>query len=280
MRTAVIVVASGTRRRTSTLPSHHASPGREGCPLRSSGSNPGSGIDKTPANTQNNGWQRGPIADQSRKSGSRRVVARPGTGRYGDRLAPVGRSSDGTSQPRARARSAVAASSRRSPRELRASPAVPPALARRRSAGSGPSAPRCSALVGRRGSGGARRAAASHRRSGWGSPRATGSRSLAGVESALAPRTPSSARLRRCRRRAGGCGIRCRGRVGETSTRWRSRPTGIAVAIETKTRSYDQPPSRSGARAGGVAVTAPAKMGTQRRSWRPVPCPCAGRRTR
>ena len=54
------------------------------------------------------------------------------------------------------------------------------------------------------------------------------------VASALARRTRCSARSRRSRRRAGGCGTRCRGRAAETSTRWRSRPTGIAVAIETK----------------------------------------------
>ena len=39
-------------------------------------------------------------------------------------------------------------------------------------------------------------------------------------------------------------------------------------------------PSRSGARAGGLAVTTPAKVGTQRRPWRHVPRPCAGRRAR
>ena len=50
--------------------------------------------------------------------------------------------------------------------------------------------------------------------------RATGSRLLAGVGLGPALRTLSSARWRRCRRRAGGCGIRCRGRAGGTSTRW------------------------------------------------------------
>jgi hypothetical protein len=44
--------------------------------------------------------------------------------------------------------------------------------------------------------------------------------------SALAPRTPSNARSRRCRQRAGGCSTRFDGPVGVTSTRWRSRPAG------------------------------------------------------
>ena len=57
-------------------------------------------------------------------------------------------------------------------------------------------------------------------------------------------------------------------------------PGGIAIAIETKCPVLRQPPSRSGVRTGGVAVTAPAKMGKQRRPWRRVPCPRAGRRTR
>jgi hypothetical protein len=61
------------------------------------------------------------------------------------------------------------------------------------------------------------------RPSGWVSTRVTGSRSLGGVGSGPALRTPSSARWRRCRRRAGGCGIRFRGGVRETL---RHRPMG------------------------------------------------------
>jgi hypothetical protein len=57
-------------------------------------------------------------------------------------------------------------------------------------------------------------------------------------------------------------------------------PSGIAVAIETKTRTYERGSSRSGTRAGGVAVAAPAKMGAQRRPGRHVPRPRAGRRAR
>ena len=57
-------------------------------------------------------------------------------------------------------------------------------------------------------------------------------------------------------------------------------PTGIAVAIETKTRTYDQRHLARVHDAGGVAVTTPAKMGTQRRAWRDVPRSCAGRRAR
>ena len=57
-------------------------------------------------------------------------------------------------------------------------------------------------------------------------------------------------------------------------------PTGIAVVIETKYQVVRPAPSRSGARAGGLAVTAPAKMGAQRRAWSPVSRPCAWSRAR
>jgi hypothetical protein len=90
-------------------------------------------------------------------------------------------------------------------------------------------------------------------------------------------RMPSRARWHRCRRRAGGCVTRCRGTVGETSTRWRSRP-----ADRHRDRDQDQyvrrSSSRSGERAGGLAVAPPATIGTQRRPCRHVRRPCAGRR--
>ena len=70
---------------------------------------------------------------------------------------------------------------------------------------------------------------------------------------------------------------------------WQGRGDIDSVAIapdrdRRRDRDQDQDvrraPSRSGARAGGVAVTAPAKVGTQRRAWRHVPRSCAGRRAR
>jgi hypothetical protein len=56
-------------------------------------------------------------------------------------------------------------------------------------------------------------------------------------------------------------------------------PTGIAVAID-EDQNIRRSPSRPGARAGGMAVTAPAKMDTQRRPRCHVSRPRAGRRAR
>ncbi len=126
------------------------------------------------------------------------------------------------SQLSARALSALAASSRRSQRELRASPAVSPPLSRRRG-GAGKRRRRAARARGReRGSGGARRAAAPHgRRAGFlRAPLALARSSESGRRPA--PRTRSVACSRRCRRRAGSCGIRCDGPVVAISIRWRS----------------------------------------------------------
>jgi hypothetical protein len=103
------------------------------------------------------------MPDQSRKSGHPRGRS---SARYRTLRGPS--SAGGTieqwlSQPRARARSAVATSLRWSPRELRASPAVSPALSRRKG-GAGKRRRRAARAGGReRGSGGARRAAAPQR---------------------------------------------------------------------------------------------------------------------
>ena len=56
---------------------------------------------------------------------------------------------------------------------------------------------------------------------------ATGSRLRVVAAWVRARRTTCSVRLRRWRRRGGGCGIRCGGRVGETLTRWRSPRLGF-----------------------------------------------------
>jgi len=56
-------------------------------------------------------------------------------------------------------------------------------------------------------------------------------------------------------------------------------PTGIAIAIETKCQKLRHAASHPRARPGGVVGTTPAPVGGQRRSWRHVPRPCAGRRT-
>ena len=64
-------------------------------------------------------------------------------------------------------------------------------------------------------------------------------------------------------RRAGGCGIRCGGRAGETLTRWRSPRNRNCGRDRNEDSLVRAAPSRSGARAGGLAVTTPAKVGLQ-----------------
>ena len=115
---------------------------------------------------------------------------------------------------------------------------------------------------------------------GWGSPLSVGCRSPGEVGSAPSRRTTCSARWLLSRPRAGGFGTPWRGRGAETSTRWRSPPPASRSRSRRRRGRYDVSSSRSGARAGGVAGTTPAKVGTQRRPWRHVPRPCAGRRAR
>jgi hypothetical protein len=111
-----------------------------------------------------NGWQPGPITDQSRESGQTKVVARPDTGRCQDRLAAVGRSSNGrANRVRERVRRSLRARGGRSvnyarrQQYRRLSYAGKAALAKRRR--------RAARARGReRESAGARRAAAPHRR--------------------------------------------------------------------------------------------------------------------
>jgi hypothetical protein len=139
------------------------------------------------------------------------------------------------SQPSARARSALAASSRRSQRELRASPAVSPALSRRKG-GAGKRRRRAARARDReRGSGAARRAAAAHR------VRARPLRSPL----AFARSQPRRGSLRG---RGAACACAAAGGRLAAAAPWRGRgdidsvaiaPTGVAVAIETKTRTYD-----------------------------------------
>ena len=87
-------------------------------------------------------------------------------------------------------------------------------------------------------------------------------------------------RSRRWRRRAGGCGIRCGGRAGETLTRWRSPPPASRSRskrrpkVTTGATSLGSASRRSGwpaAGEGGHAAVCP---------WRHVPRPCARRRAR
>ena len=78
-------------------------PGCDGAlvgPVRSPGPNPGIRINRMPAR---NGWQSGPIANQSRRGGQTKGRSSARTGRCRDRLAPVGRSSNGRAN-RVRAR--------------------------------------------------------------------------------------------------------------------------------------------------------------------------------
>ena len=119
----------------------------------------------------------------------------------------------------------------RTPVELRASTAVPASFARR--PGGGGERRRGAARAGCRGARERRRSpgCCSSPRSGSASTLATGSHSPVVAASVLARRTTCSVRLRRCGRRAGGCGIRCRGRVGGDIDSVAISPTGIAVAI-------------------------------------------------
>ena len=57
--------------------------------------NPGSGINETPANTQETAGTAVQSRTNPEREDTQEVVARPRTGRYGDRLATVGRSSNG-----------------------------------------------------------------------------------------------------------------------------------------------------------------------------------------
>ena len=97
-----------------------------------------------------------------------------------------------------------------------------------------------------------------------------GARSEDEVQRALAPLQAEGWRLRHSLTVAGSG----RHRLGGD----RARPG--SPSRSKRRRGRTTPPSRSGARAGGVAVTAPAKMGTQRRAWRRVPRSRAGRRAR
>ncbi len=127
-------------------------------------SNPGSGTHKSPVNAGLSRFLLVHSRTNPAKISPQRGVARPDTGPWQDRLAPVGRSSNWQSQPSVRARSAPAASSRRSQGELRASPAVSAALSRRQSGPWKRHRRAVRACGGERGSGGARRAAAPRRR--------------------------------------------------------------------------------------------------------------------
>ena len=171
----------------------------------------------------------------------------------------------------------MATNSRRSPRELRASPAVPPALARRQGGGWEASSRRCSRswsrARGRRRSPGC----CSSPRSGSVSTLATGSHSPVAAASVLARRTRCSARSRRS---GGGLAAAALAAVAG-SGRHRlggDRPDRDCGRDRDEDQNVRRSPSRSGARAGGVAVTTPAKVGTQRGPRRHVPRPCAGRR--
>ena len=90
--TGIILV---TRHRTARHLSH---PARLRAFARSwpkPGSNPGSGINKTPANPDKTAGNLVQLRTNAAREGTQKVVARPDTGRYEDRLAPVARSSNG-----------------------------------------------------------------------------------------------------------------------------------------------------------------------------------------
>jgi hypothetical protein len=108
----------------------------------------------------------------------------------------------------------------------------------------------------------------------WAYALAAGCRSPAGVGSALARRRRSSGRSRPSRRRGGDCVTRCVGKARGTSTR-AIAPTGVGIVIETKCQELRGAPSRPGARAGGMAVPPPAKVGPPRRCGSAVPRSCS-----
>ena len=99
---------------------------------------------------------------------------------------------------------------------------------------------------------------------------AVGARSEDAVQRALAPLQAEGWRLRHSLRWQGGGDIDSGGDLSD-------RDCGRDRDEDENVRGSS---SRSGARAGGVAVAAPAKMGTQRRPWHHVPRPCAGHRAR
>lgn len=151
------------------------------------------------------------------RAGTRSVVTRLDTGRQ-DPSGTGGTIEQWVSQPRARACSALATSSRPSQRELRPSPAISPALSESRRRW-GASSPRCSGSWSRARARRRSVGCCSSRPSDSVSTLATGSRSRGAVESAPAPRTRCSARSLRSRPRAGGFGTLCPGGATETSTR-------------------------------------------------------------
>jgi hypothetical protein len=180
---------------------------------------------------------------------------------------------------RARAHPGAAVSSRRSRVELRPPPAISPALSRRQSGPGKHHRRAVRALDRERGSSGARRAAA------------PGSRRAGPLRSALAFARSSQS----SRRPLGGRGAaRARlfrgGRVAASALAAVAGPgrhrLGGDRAHRHRRRNRDQDPhvrpapSRSDARAGGLAVTAPAKMGTQRGAWSRVSLPFAWPRAR
>ena len=103
-------------------------------------------------------------------------------------------------------------------------------------------------------------------RSGSVSTLATGFRSLVAVGSAPARRTRCSARSPLSRRRAGGSALAAVARPGRHRLGG-DRPNGIAVAIETKTRTYDSASSlgcatrRRGCRGAGEGGPATVRLG-------------------
>ena len=213
---------------------------RQGCdsglraPSRNPGSNPGSGINRTPANAAETAGSL--VLSRTNPRRASNTMGRS-SARYRTLPGPSGTGAtieQWQSQPSASARSALAASSRRSQRELRASPAVSPALSRRQrrrweASSSGCSGSPSRARERRRSAG-----CCSSRPSGWVSTRATGSRSLGrsrvgarsedDVQRALAPLQAEGWRLRHSLPWQG------RGDIDSVAI----APTGIAVAIETK----------------------------------------------
>jgi hypothetical protein len=103
--------------------------------------------------------------------------------------------------------------------------------------------------------------------------------SLVAVESELGPRTRCRARSPPSRRRAGGCGTRCRGRAAGTSTPSRG-PDRSGGRNRDEDQDLRRAPPCPRARAGGVAGQSPAKMVPPWHVCSAVSCSNARRRPR
>ena len=237
-------------------------------------SNPGSGTRKIPANAGLFCFLAVHSRTNPAKACPQKGVARPDTGPWQDRLAAVGRSSNGRAN-----RVWKRVWTRR-----RAQPGRSVNYARRqqyrRLSHAGKAAPG-SVIVGLLGLAVAMALGELlvPRPSGWVSMRVTGSRSLGGV----GRRALGGLGAARARSASGG-GLAASA-LAALAGRWRHRFRGDRAnrgrrCHRDEDEDLREASPRPRARPGGVAVATLAKMVTQRCAWRHVPRPCARRRAR